>query len=67
MGGSQGSQDLGKALLRIVLGVLILMHGIAKLTGATGMGFVAKVVADAGCRHGWSMASTLGKSWHRFC
>ncbi|WP_026201497.1 DoxX family protein [Cupriavidus sp. UYPR2.512] len=48
MGGSQGSQDLGKALLRIVLGVLILMHGIAKLTGATGMGFVAKVVADAG-------------------
>ncbi|AQV93813.1 DoxX family protein [Cupriavidus necator] len=48
MGGSQGSQDLGKALLRIMLGVLILMHGIAKLTGAAGMGFVAKVVADAG-------------------
>lgn len=48
MGGSQGSQDLGKALLRIMLGVLILMHGIAKLAGAVGMGFVAKVVADAG-------------------
>ncbi|MNT59702.1 hypothetical protein D3C72_1972350 [compost metagenome] len=48
MGGSQGSQDLGKALLRIVLGVLILMHGIAKVTGASGIGFVAKVVADAG-------------------
>ncbi|SPA15169.1 conserved hypothetical protein; putative membrane protein [Cupriavidus taiwanensis] len=48
MGGSQGSQDLGKALLRIVLGVLILMHGIAKLTGESGIGFVSKVVADAG-------------------
>ncbi|SOZ34719.1 DoxX family protein [Cupriavidus neocaledonicus] len=47
MGGSQGSQDLGKALLRIVLGVLILMHGIAKVTGASGIGFVSKVVADA--------------------
>jgi putative oxidoreductase len=39
---------LGKALLRIVLGVLILMHGIAKLTGASGLGFVSKIVADAG-------------------
>ncbi|MDQ0143883.1 DoxX family protein [Cupriavidus necator] len=48
MSGSQGSQDLGKALLRIVLGGLILMHGIAKLMGASGMGFVSKVVADAG-------------------
>ncbi|MCO4892321.1 DoxX family protein [Cupriavidus sp. WGtm5] len=48
MGGSQGSQDLGKALLRIVLGGLILMHGIAKVTGASGIGFVSKVVADAG-------------------
>ncbi|SPR96489.1 DoxX family protein [Cupriavidus taiwanensis] len=48
MGGSQGSQDLGKALLRIVLGVLILMHGIAKLTGESGIGFVSKVVADTG-------------------
>ena len=26
-------QDLGKLLLRITLGVLILMHGIAKLNG----------------------------------
>ncbi|QEZ46460.1 DoxX family protein [Cupriavidus oxalaticus] len=48
MGGSQGSQDLGKALLRIVLGVLILLHGIAKVTGESGIGFVSKVVADAG-------------------
>jgi putative oxidoreductase len=39
---------LGKALLRIVLGLLILMHGISKLTGATGFGFVSKMVADAG-------------------
>ncbi|WP_455280800.1 DoxX family protein [Cupriavidus necator] len=48
MNGSQGAEDVGKALLRIVLGVLILMHGIAKLTGASGIGFIAKVVADAG-------------------
>ncbi|SPA44018.1 DoxX family protein [Cupriavidus taiwanensis] len=48
MAGSQDSQDLGKALLRIVLGVLILMHGIAKLTGDSGIGFVSKLVADVG-------------------
>jgi putative oxidoreductase len=31
MSASHGSQDLGKAVLRIVLGVLILLHGIAKV------------------------------------
>lgn len=46
MSGSQGSQDLGKAVLRIVLGALILMHGIAKLKG--GVGFVEQTATQAG-------------------
>ena len=46
MSRSQGSQDLGKAVLRIVLGVLILVHGISKVIA--GPGFVVKVVTDAG-------------------
>ncbi|ODV41128.1 GntR family transcriptional regulator [Cupriavidus sp. UYMMa02A] len=46
MSGSQGSQDLGKAVLRIVLGILILMHGIAKLRG--GVGFVEQTATQAG-------------------
>ncbi|TPQ27494.1 DoxX family protein [Cupriavidus pinatubonensis] len=46
MSGSQGSQDLGKALLRIVLGILILLHGIAKLKG--GVGFVEQTAMQAG-------------------
>ncbi|CAG2145421.1 hypothetical protein LMG31506_03210 [Cupriavidus yeoncheonensis] len=46
MSGSQGSQDLGKAVLRIVLGALILLHGIAKLKG--GVGFVEQTATQAG-------------------
>ncbi len=46
MNASQGSQDLGKAVLRIALGVLILLHGISKLIH--GPGFVAQMVAQAG-------------------
>ena len=38
--------DLGKLLLRVALGVLILLHGIAKLKA--GPGFVMGVVAKAG-------------------
>lgn len=46
MSRTQGTQDLGKAILRIVLGVLILLHGISKLMA--GPGFVVQVVAQAG-------------------
>src|SRR5437016_516993 len=45
MSGSQPSQDLGKAVLRIVLGVLVLLHGISKLIA--GPGFVTQVVTQA--------------------
>lgn len=39
--------DLGKLLLRIALGVLVLLHGIAKLKG--GVGPIAGMVTA----HGW--------------
>lgn len=39
--------DLGKLILRIALGVLVLLHGIAKLKG--GVGPIEGVVAA----HGW--------------
>ena len=43
---SSGSSDLGKLILRLALGVLILMHGIAKVTD--GAGFIVGLVEKAG-------------------
>jgi len=44
---AQGNaDDIAKLLLRLVLGLLILAHGIAKLQGGTG--FVVDVVSKAG-------------------
>ena len=40
------NEDIGKLILRIALGGMVLMHGIAKLTG--GIGFISDVVAGAG-------------------
>ncbi len=40
------SDDTGKFILRLVLGVLILLHGIAKLKG--GIGFVSSQVVSHG-------------------
>lgn len=40
------SADVGKLILRLALGVLILLHGIAKVRG--GIGFVSGQVAAAG-------------------
>jgi putative oxidoreductase len=40
------TEDAGKLVLRVALGVLILLHGIAKLKG--GSGFVVDVVSKAG-------------------
>ncbi|RCS30908.1 DoxX family protein [Rhodanobacter denitrificans] len=42
----QGSADLGKLVLRVVLGVLILFHGVSKLIH--GPGYVIGVVTGAG-------------------
>ena len=38
--------DLGKLILRVTLGVLILLHGIAKLQG--GIGFLSPILDKAG-------------------
>lgn len=43
---AQTSQDTAKLLLRLALGLLILMHGIAKISG--GPGFIVDVVTKAG-------------------
>mgnify|MGYP001554183064 CR=1 FL=1 len=42
----QGSTDMGKLVLRVVLGVLILFHGVSKLIH--GPGFVTDTLAHAG-------------------
>lgn len=42
----QGSTDLGKLVLRVVLGVLILFHGVSKLIH--GPGYIIGVVTGAG-------------------
>lgn len=39
-------EDVGKLVLRVVLGVLILLHGVAKLTG--GIDFITDAVVKAG-------------------
>jgi putative oxidoreductase len=39
-------EDIGKLVLRLALGGLMLFHGVAKLTG--GIGFIADVAAKAG-------------------
>ena len=44
--GRINQQDIGKLALRIALGVLILFHGVAKLTG--GIDFITDVVVKAG-------------------
>lgn len=40
------NESIGKLILRLTLGGLILMHGIAKLTG--GIGFITDTVTAAG-------------------
>lgn len=43
---NQSHQDLGKFVLRITLGLLILLHGVAKITG--GIGGIQGMVEGAG-------------------
>lgn len=43
---SSTSDDLGKLVLRVTLAVLILFHGVAKLTG--GVGFIAGLLEKSG-------------------
>lgn len=40
--------DLGRLLLRLALGLLILFHGVSKLAGGPAMGFITSTVDKAG-------------------
>ncbi|MEO7008257.1 MAG: DoxX family protein [Caldimonas sp.] len=44
--GSAISDDVGKLILRLVLGLLILLHGVAKITG--GVGSIGGMLTQAG-------------------
>jgi putative oxidoreductase len=48
MSAAQPAEDLGKLLLRLILGALILFHGFSKLGGGPAFGFVTKMVTGAG-------------------
>jgi putative oxidoreductase len=53
------NESIGKLILRLTLGGLILMHGIAKLTG--GIGFIADAVTGAGLPAFFAYAVYLGE------
>jgi hypothetical protein len=54
--GRINQEDIGKLALRIALGVLILFHGVAKLTG--GIDFITEVVVK-GARRGTAWAGQI--------
>jgi putative oxidoreductase len=43
---NQNNQDFGKLILRLSLGLFVLLHGVAKITG--GIEFITQVVQKAG-------------------
>ena len=45
---STSTADAGKLILRLALGVLVLLHGIAKITSASAFAFVTSAVTTAG-------------------
>src|SRR5213083_2847092 len=45
---STSGADAGKLILRLALGVLVLLHGIAKITSASAFAFVTSAVTTAG-------------------
>ena len=51
----RNTDDLGKLLLRVSLGVLLLFHGTAKVMGGVPASIMAKVV-----EHGWPAWITYG-------
>ena len=57
--GYGGEGDAGKLVLRIVLGVLVLFHGVAKITG--GNAFVTGVVTKAGLPEGLAYLVYVGE------
>ncbi len=55
--------DLGKLIVRLTLGGLLLFHGIAKLLN--GIGFIEGQLASHGLPTILATASISGKSLHR--
>ena len=53
------NESVGKLILRLTLGGLILMHGIAKLTG--GIGFITDAVTGAGLPASFAYAVYIGE------
>ena len=53
------NESIGKLILRLTLGGLILMHGIAKLTG--GIGFITDTVTGVGLPAFFAYAVYLGE------
>ena len=60
------SDDTGKLILRLTLGILILLHGLFKLSGG-GVGGIAGMLSSHGLPGFRPMASTSAKSWRRSC
>jgi putative oxidoreductase len=53
------SEDLGKLILRLTLGILILLHGVAKIKG--GVGFLAPMLQHIGLPAWLQYGSYLGE------
>jgi putative oxidoreductase len=53
------NDDVGKLILRLALGILVLFHGIAKLKG--GIGFLAPMVTGMGLPAWFSYGVYLGE------
>ncbi len=53
------SDDTGKLVLRLAVGILILLHGIAKITG--GVGFISGMLAAKGLPGGLAYAAYIGE------
>lgn len=54
-----GYDDAGKLIFRVTFGVLILLHGIAKITG--GLGFIAAALEKAGVSEGFGYLAYIGE------
>jgi putative oxidoreductase len=58
-GASTKTADIGKLILRVSLGVLVLLHGVGKLI--SGPDFVLKIVGDAGLPMAFGYLVYLGE------
>lgn len=57
--GSQVSEDFGKLIMRLALGVLVLLHGLGKIVG--GVSGIAGMLSSAGLPEGVAYGVYLGE------